>query len=56
MRRDSSALKARLERIPSEREQETHAIATRYAEPQDRTFPVAVIFTVPASFAQGGRA
>ncbi|MFG8415406.1 DISARM system SNF2-like helicase DrmD [Pseudomonas aeruginosa] len=56
VRRDSSALKARLERIPSEREQETRAIATRYAEPQDRTFPVAVIFTVPASFAQGGRA
>src|SRR5690606_20206264 len=56
VRRDNSALKARLERIPSEREQESRTIVTRYAEPQDRTFPVAVIFTVPASFARGGRA
>lgn len=55
LRSDNSALKARLARIPAEREQEMSAIEARYAEPQDRTFPVAVIFIVPASFAQGGR-
>lgn len=55
LRRDKSALEARLARIPVEREQEISAIEARYAAPQDRTFPVAVIFIVPASFAQGGR-
>jgi len=55
LRRDNSALEARLARIPVEREQEISAIEARYAAPQDRTFPVAVIFIVPASFAQGGR-
>lgn len=55
VRRDNSALQARLARIPDEREQETSAIETRYAELQDRTFPVAVIFIVPASLALGGR-
>ena len=54
LRRDNSALEARLARIPAEREQEISAIEARYAAPQDRTFPVAVIFIVPASFAQGG--
>lgn len=56
VRRDNLALQARLARIPAEREEETGAIEARYAEPQDRTFPVAVIFIVPATFAQGGRA
>lgn len=55
VRRDNSALQARLARIPVEREEEAGAIEVRYAEPQDRTFPVAVIFIVPASLAQGGR-
>ncbi|AHC38097.1 MULTISPECIES: DISARM system SNF2-like helicase DrmD [Pseudomonas] len=55
LRRDNSALEARLARIPVEREQEIRAIEARYAAPQDRTFPVAVIFIVPASFAQEGR-
>lgn len=55
LRRDNSALEARLARIPVEREQEISAIEARYAAPQDRTFPVAVIFIVPASFAQGDR-
>lgn len=55
LRRDNSALEARLARIPVEREQEIGAIEARYAAPQDRTFPVAVIFIVPASFAQEGR-
>lgn len=55
LRRDNSALQARLARIPAEREQELSAIEARYAAPQDRTFPVAVIFIVPPSFAQEGR-
>jgi superfamily II DNA or RNA helicase len=55
LRRDNSALEARLARIPAEREQELSAIEARYTAPQDRTFPVAVIFIVPASFAQEGR-
>lgn len=55
LRRDNSALGARLARIPVEREQEVSTIEARYAAPQDRTFPVAVIFIVPASFAQEGR-
>lgn len=55
LRRDNSALQARLARIPAEREQELSAIEARYASPQDRTFPVAVIFIVPASFAKEGR-
>ncbi|MNW70160.1 hypothetical protein D3C74_493640 [compost metagenome] len=54
LRRDKSALEARLARIPVEREQEISAIEARYAAPQDRTFPIAVIFIVPASFAQEG--
>ena len=55
VRRDNSALQARLIRIPAEREHEVSAIEARYSEPQDRTFPVAVIFIVPASLALGGR-
>jgi len=55
VRRDNSALQARLARIPAEREQETSAIEARYSETQDRTFPVVVIFIVPASLALGGR-
>lgn len=49
LRRDLDALKARLERIPEEREKETASIDGRYARPVDRTFPVAVVFLVPAS-------
>lgn len=47
LRRDIAALEARLARIPDEREIETQAIETRYANLGDRTFPVAVIFIVP---------
>src|SRR5690606_21326815 len=54
LRRDTAALEARLARIPSERQQEAEAIETRYAKLNDRTFPVAVIFLVPASAVQGG--
>ncbi|GAB3320210.1 DISARM system SNF2-like helicase DrmD [Haliea atlantica] len=49
LRRDTAALEARLERIPTEREQEERAIEARYAKLDDRTFPVAVIFLVPES-------
>lgn len=56
LRRDTAALQARLTRIPAERQQEAEAIETRYAKLNDRTFPVAVIFLVPASAVQGGAA
>lgn len=49
LRRDVEALRARLARIPDERERETSAIEARYAGLVDRTFPVAVVFLVPAS-------
>jgi SNF2 family DNA or RNA helicase len=49
VRKDISALRARLERIPEEREMEKAAIEKRYAGLTDRTFPVAVVFLVPES-------
>jgi superfamily II DNA or RNA helicase len=54
LRRDEAALKARLARIPSERDDELRAIRRRYAEPAIRTFPVALEFLVPASQLAGG--
>jgi len=54
LRRDTAALEARLARIPAERQQEAEAIEARYAKLNDRTFPVAVIFLLPASAVQGG--
>jgi len=54
LRRDTAALETRLARIPAERVQETLAIEARYAKLDDRTFPVAAIFLVPASAAEGG--
>jgi superfamily II DNA or RNA helicase len=54
LRRDNDALKARLARIPKEREMEIAAIEHRYAEFVDRTFPVAVIFLVPQSMSGVG--
>jgi len=47
MRKDMEALRARLDRIPEEREKEMAAIEKRYAGFTDRTFPVAVTFIVP---------
>ena len=55
VRRDLDALKARLSRIPEEREHEVQAIEHRYADYVDRTFPVAVIFLVPQSMAEGAQ-
>ena len=54
LRRDTAALESRLARIPAERIQEFHAIETRYAKLDDRTFPVAVVFLVPESAMKGG--
>lgn len=52
VRRDNEALRARLARIPEEKEQEIKAIESRYKDFVPRTFPVAVIFLVPASLAE----
>jgi superfamily II DNA or RNA helicase len=45
--RNLDSLRARLERIPREIEEETAAIRARYADPSPRLFPVAVTFLVP---------
>ncbi len=47
LRRDLDALRARLARIPEEREKEIAAIENRYSNLAHRTFPVAVTFIVP---------
>lgn len=47
VRRNVSALRARLEQIPNEIERERASIAMRYADPQPRLFPVAVTFLIP---------
>jgi len=48
--RDREALRSRLFRIPEERKLEIAAIGRRYADPVDRTFPVAIEFLVPEGF------
>jgi superfamily II DNA or RNA helicase len=48
-RRNTDALRARLAQIPGELEQEIKGIRARYAEPQSRLFPVAVVFLVPGN-------
>lgn len=52
VKKDVHALEARLARIPEEREEEKAAIEKHYANPVDRTFPVAVVFLVPQSQAR----
>lgn len=47
LRRDVDALRARLARIPEEREKEIKAIEDRYSDLAHRTFPVAVTFILP---------
>lgn len=54
LRRDQEALKARLARIPEEREKEAAVIEKHYADATERTFPVAVIFLVPQSMLEKG--
>ncbi|MBQ9874819.1 MAG: hypothetical protein IJM30_10175, partial [Thermoguttaceae bacterium] len=46
---DRGAIEKRLARIPEERDLEEKAIQERYDDPQQRTFPVAVVFVVPES-------
>ena len=48
LRRDVDALRARLDRIPAERENEVAGIENRYSNLEHRTFPVAVTFVLPA--------
>ena len=55
LKRDLGALRARLDGIPQERQREIQAIEARYADFTDRTFPVAVVFLVPAAMSVGGR-
>ena len=50
-RRNTDALRARLAQIPRELEQEISGIRARYADPQSRLFPVAVVFLVPERLA-----
>lgn len=45
--RNTEALQARLAQIPAEIEAEQAVIRERYADPQPRLFPVAVMFLVP---------
>lgn len=54
IKKDTQALEARLARIPEERNEEKAAIEKHYANPVDRTFPVAVVFIVPQSRREGG--
>ncbi|MBF2759131.1 MAG: DEAD/DEAH box helicase [Ectothiorhodospiraceae bacterium AqS1] len=51
VRRDIDALKARLARLPYEKEQEIESIENRYRDFMPRTLPVAVIFLVAESTA-----
>lgn len=55
LRRDREALRARLNRIPEEKKNETAAIEKRYADPMARTFPVAVVFLVPQGMCESSR-
>ena len=50
LKRDLETLRLRLERIPEELERELGAIRHRYADPSDRTFPVAIEFLIPEDF------
>lgn len=53
LRKDKNALRTRLNRIPEEKEKEKATIEKHYANPQARTFPVAVIFLIPQTKAWG---
>ena len=46
-KRDYESLRARLDRIPTEIEEETRIIQKHYAHPTDRTFPAGVVFLIP---------
>lgn len=53
LRRDIEALRTRIERIPEERDKEIAVIRRRFADPAERTFPVAIEFLVPKGFEEG---
>ena len=53
LRRDVAAVKARLAKIPEERDKEINDIERRYDGYVPRTFPVAVIFFLPKSYIGG---
>ena len=53
IRRDVAAVKARLAKIPEERDKEINDIERRYDGYVPRTFPVAVIFFLPESQIEG---
>lgn len=53
--RDLSAMRHRLEALPDELEAEQEAVFARYADPEARTFPVAIAFFVPESMREGLR-
>lgn len=55
LKRDRTALEARLARIPQEREQEVRAIEQRHSNAIDHTFPVALVLLVPNSLASEKR-
>lgn len=55
VRRDIDALKARLARIPEERQLEGDAIEQRYRDLVEHTFPVAIAFILPVSHSGGSR-
>lgn len=55
LKKDINALRFRLARIPEEKERECAIIEKHYANPQPRTFPVAVIFLIPRSKAWGAK-
>jgi hypothetical protein len=42
-----------LDRIPEEKQQEIEAIRRRFADPTDRTFPIAIEFLVPQKMLNG---
>lgn len=47
LKRDFVALRARLDQIPAEREEETALIKKHYSSPRTLTFPAGVMFLVP---------
>jgi hypothetical protein len=51
--RNMGSLKARLQQIPQEIEQETATIRSRFANPQARLFPLAVMYLVPEKMLRG---
>ena len=55
LRRNSDRLRARVDEIPRNIDEETQVIRKRYSDPTPRTFPVAVTFLVPESVARGQR-